>query len=453
MATLITARTLKGFRDTLPADMAAQSQMLRTIEDTFVRHGFAPLDTPVLEYGEILTGKYGEEGDKLLYTFDDRGGRRVAMRYDLTVPLARVVAQHGGKLGTPLRRYQVGKVWRADKPQRGRFREFMQCDADICGSNTAMADAEVMVCGLGVLKALGVDDFRLHVNHRHLLFGMMGAFGLDDADPAKAEAMTTAAIRAIDKLDKVGADKVRAEIAAFEDAPQGAADIVDFILAAQHAADPLAAVESRIAATATPEQLAGIARTREVLTLVAAAGLGEHVVYDPAIARGLDYYTGVIYETRLTHPKVATMGAVMSGGRYDELIGMFSKQSVPAVGISLGLSRLLAALQELGLIDATGGQADVFVTVFSPDTAGTSLAVAQELRAAGVSVEVSMKVGKLGKQFAQADRRGCKIAVVIGPDEAAQGLVKTKVLATGAQTTSSRDKFAAEVWQSLAGNL
>lgn len=410
----IAARTLKGFRDTLPEDMAPQRAMLRTIETTFAVHGFGPLDTPALEYAEILTGKYGDEGEKLLYRFKDHGERDVALRYDLTVPLARVMAQYGGVLPSPFRRYQIGKVWRADKPQRGRFREFMQCDADICGSDSAMADAEVVICGLSVLRALGISDFRLHLNHRGVLRRMLDASGIGPDRQAVA-------LRCIDKLDKVGQDGVTRELAAAGFDASQSARLLELVELGVNVGDELGDNEDS-------------ARLSDVLTLVQAAGLAEHIVFDPGIARGLDYYTGVIYETRLTDPRVASMGAVMSGGRYDGLIGMFGKQTVPAVGISLGLSRLLAALRELELVSSDGAAADVFVTVFGPAQAAASVRAAQVLRAAGISVELSLKAGKLGKQFAQADRRGCRIAIVIGPDEAAAAQARVKDLRSGDQT-------------------
>ncbi len=440
----ITARRLKGFRDTLPAEMAPQQKMLRTIEDTFDRHGFAPLDTPILEHAEILAGKYGEEGDKLLYKFEDRGGRPVAMRYDLTVPLARVVAEHGSKLPTPFRRYQVGKVWRADKPQRGRYREFMQCDADICGSDSVLADAEVIVCGLSVLNALGIQGFQLHLNHRELLRALLSeaAIATDDAQ--------SAALRAIDKWDKIGREGVRNELVGCALTENSINKVMRIFESRQTAADQEL---TRLATLCGDAGQQAVQRLRQVLALVTAAGFGDNVTIDPTIARGLDYYTGVIYETRLTDPGVAAFGAVMSGGRYDALIGMFSKNAVAAVGISVGLSRLRAALDELSPDTDQSASADVHMTVFSNETAIHSFALSQRLRSAGLSVEVSLRAGKLGKQFAQADRRGCRFAVVIGPDEAASELAKVKDMRTGEQTTVAYQKLVTELSHRLAGNL
>lgn len=424
------AQTLKGFRDLLPNDMVPRQQMLRRIEGTFERHGFLPLQTPALEYLENLAGKYGNEADKLLYRFVDHGERHVALRYDLTVPLARVVAQHRNDLPLPFRRYQVAPVWRADKPQRGRFREFVQCDADICGVDSAMADAEVLIAGLAVLRALGVQGARLHLNHRDVLFGLLRLHGVGDPQAQLA------CIRAIDKLDKLPADAVAAEMSATAGLQPEAAHGV---IAAFQGAN-LADLAQK--AAADPAVLAALARIAEVLGLVAAAGFGDQVVFNCGIARGLDYYTGVIYETRLTDPKVAGIGAVMSGGRYDGLIGLFGKEKIAAVGISVGLDRLLAALQELGLLGHAAAGVQAYVTVMQPDLAAAAVQLAQELRAAGVAAELDLAGGKLGKQFERASKRGAQTVLVLGPDELAAGQVVVKDLATGGQEKIARGALA-----------
>jgi histidyl-tRNA synthetase len=413
----IQARTLKGFRDFLPADMAPRQQMIRQIEDVFAQHGFGPVATPTLEYAEILTGKYGDEGDKLLYSFDDHGGRRVAMRYDLTVPLARLVAQHGGQLPMPFRRYHIAPVWRADKPQRGRFREFMQCDADLIGSDTAMADAEILAVGLGVLRALGVQAATLRLNHRGLLAALLGHAGVLD------ERAQLLALRAIDKWDKVGVDGVSRELSAIA----GVTEAMVEQLMAVFALDTLDTIEAAIGAHEA------IDRLRAVLSLLRAAGLGDQVQVDPRVARGLDYYTGIIYETHLTEPRVASYGAIMSGGRYDGLIGTMSKTDRPAVGISVGLDRLLAALVELGLADDENAQAAVYVTVFDTASEASAMALATRCRAAGHPTLLETDGGRLGKQLKRAAKRGCAVALVEGPDERAKGVVVVRDLRAGEQ--------------------
>ncbi len=428
-------RTLKGFRDQLPPEMGPRRSMLLAIEAVFQRHGFAPIDTPALEYAEILTGKYGEEGDKLLYQFEDNGGRKVALRYDLTVPLARFVAQHQALLPSPFRRYHIGPVWRADKPQRGRFREFVQCDADLCGHNSALADAEVLVVGLEVLRALQVEGARIHVNHRGVLTALIAAAGVD---PAAAPV----AIRAIDKLDKIGADGVVSELE--RTLACGAATAREVLSVFAEASD-LASLEAVLVRAGVDAEVraASVGRLRTVFELVAAAGHADRLCFDASIARGLDYYTGIIYETRLTDPRVAGFGAVMSGGRYDDLIGSFGKTQVPAVGISLGLDRLQAALRERGLYGDGRFGADALVVAINDDDAVAAMTLAADLRRAGVATELSTRGGKIGKQLEIGDRRGCRVALLVGGLERARGEVAIKDLTSGAQQVVS-SSLAAE---------
>jgi histidyl-tRNA synthetase len=426
------ARTLKGFRDYLPDVEAPRQAMIRRIEDVFERHGFLPLQTPALEYADTLLGKYGDEGDKLLYRFADQGMRDVALRYDLTVPLARVVAQHRNELQLPFRRYQVAPVWRADKPQRGRFREFVQCDADIAGVNSALTDAEVIVTGLAVLRALGIRDAVLHLNHRHVLFTLVHAAGIPKGDAPMA------VIRAIDKLDKLPAVAVQAEIAAAV-GPEKAVKVLELF-------ESVRTVE-QFAQFAAAFDDNSAQRLLEVLQLVDAAGFGTMVAFTPKIARGLDYYTGVIYEVRLTDPRVAGIGSVMSGGRYDGLVGQFSKEPVPAVGISLGLDRLLAALQELGLVAAAAGRTPVYVCAFS-GFESEAMKIAADLRAAGVRCEVDAQGGKLGKQLERASKRGARFAVLAGEAECADGVAVLKDLAAGTQQRVARVALSQALYES-----
>ena len=429
---LFKAQTLKGFRDYMPELMAPRQAMIRLIEATFERHGFQPLQTPALEYLETLAGKYGEEGDKLLYRFQDHGERHVALRYDLTVPLARVVAEHRNEIQLPFRRYQVAPVWRADKPQRGRFREFFQCDADIVGVNSAIADAETLITGLSVLQTLGIDGAVLHLNHRDVLFGLIAAAGVTE------KAQQIACIRAIDKLDKIPAAAVQTEneTGTGVDAETAGRVVGQFL----HGAMTIASVADQLSAAGV--DTAGLDRLREVLALVSAAGLGDRIRFDPTIARGLDYYTGIIYETRLTDPRVKGIGAVMSGGRYDGLIGLFTKEAIPAVGISLGLDRLLAAMQELELVSKDSHAVQVYVTVFSEAQAVTAIQLARLLRQAGLRAELDLAGGKLGKQLERASKRGARLAVMVGPDEATAGTAVLKDLRDGAQQTVTQEDLA-----------
>ena len=429
-------RTLKGFRDYLPEDDVPRQTMLRTVVGVFEAYGFAPLTTPALEYSEVLLGKYGAEGDKLLYRFEDNGGRDIAMRYDLTVPLARVVALHRN-LETPFRRYQVAPVWRAEKPGKGRYREFLQCDVDIVGSESMRADAECMMVGLDVLAALGVPEYVIRVNNRKILDGLLDSLGVDGDDRRHA------VLRAVDKLPKIGRAGVAAEltqgVALDEDAQER---LFTFLDTKVGGVDDVLALGQTFAEGSAGRQ--GAAELAELLTIVGAAGLADRAAVDLSIARGLDYYTGTIYETFVVGRE--DFGSVMSGGRYDTLMSMFLKKgAVPAVGISLGIDRLVALLTDLGLVTARSGVADVFIALFDDDSFADMAALARRLRAAGVKVETSLKAGRLGKQFRYAERKGYRYVVFAGPEERAARQVSLKDLETGQQDTVALEDVAARV--------
>lgn len=418
-------RPLAGFRDELPDEMIPMRGMLGTIADTFESFGYAPIDTPALERSDVLLGKYGDEGDKLLYRFRDNGDRDVALRYDLTVPLARVVAAHAD-LPMPFRRYQIAKVWRAERPGRGRFREFSQCDVDVVGAKTGVADAECLQVIAGVLRALGVHRFRIRVNNRKLLNDVLARFGV----------VTTARIhetlRTVDKLDKIGPDKVITHLTEEAGwAPGDASRLLDAL------SGDLSAVERQ-----APDS-EGLAELRGMLALADAAGLGEVVTPDLTIARGLDYYTGAIYETNLLD--LPGFGSVMSGGRYDDLLRDLCGRDLPAVGVSLGISRLFAGLQELGLVRGRRSPADALMVWFGDEHAQATFACAAALRAAGVAVLLHPGPAKMGKQFKLADKLGLPCVLMIGADEAAAGTVKVKWLDTGDQLAVAVGEAAAHL--------
>jgi len=432
-------RTLKGFRDYLPGTMVPRQAMLRAIEAVFEAWGFVTLATPALEYSEILLGKYGDEGDKLLYRFRDNGDRDVALRYDLTVPLARLVAQHRNELNLPLRRYQVAPVWRAENPQKGRFREFVQCDADIAGATGVVADAEILAVGAAILEAVGVSGYRVLLNHREVLYGVLRASGVTE------EGEIRALLREVDKADKLGLGGVLNGLAAAGLGEHRHRSAVDRLLTANEIPD---LCDGRLdwlrSAMADDEGRAAVAYLGEVLAALDALGMAGRVVIDPTIARGLDYYTGVIYETRLTDPKVANFGSVMSGGRYDGLVGIFGSQPVPAVGISLGVDRLLDALLELGTLGRGSERVTILVTIFGNETRAASLGLAATLRrdlpaalaAIGLPGRAAVEVateGGLKKQMQGANRRGADLALVIGPDELAAMRFTLKDLRCGVQ--------------------
>lgn len=416
-------RILKGFRDYLPDTMLPKQRMLDTVARTFESFGFGPLQTPALEYAEVLLGKYGAEGDKLLYRFRDNGDRDVALRYDLTVPLARVVAM-AGQIVPPFRRYQIAPVWRAEAPGRGRFREFLQCDVDIVGVEDLTADAECLAVGAAVLDALGVERYVLRVNNRKLLTGMLDKLAIAEGEPALA------ALRTLDKLPKIGEPAVRGLLATENKlAPAQIDGIFEF----------LALAPDQITAW-FPEGSAGRRGADELATLLRLAGelgIADRVEVDLSIARGLDYYTGTIYETFLRDNE--GLGSVMSGGRYDELLGMFGKGTLPAVGISLGVDRLFAGLLEAGLVQPAPSPARVLVTVFDDSTRAHSYRVAAALRAAGIATEVMLQSPRMKKQLRHADRLGVPYVVVVGPDEITRDEVQLKHLATGEQASLSLD--------------
>lgn len=429
MAQKIKARVLKGFRDHLPETMLPKQRMLDRIAGVFESYGFAPLATPALEYSEVLLGKYGDEGNKLLYRFRDNGDRDVALRYDLTVPLARVMGMNR-QLSLPFKRYQIAPVWRAENPGRGRFREFLQCDVDVVGSTSLTADAECLAVGAATLTALGVEGFVMRINNRKLLTALLARYDIAEGEPALA------VLRIVDKLPKIGEQKTRGLLQSETGLDQVAVDgIFEFL-----SLDP-AALTTWFAGDAVG--LEGAAELAEVLRLAALMGV-ENVEVDLSIARGLDYYTGTIYETFLGG-EMESLGSVMSGGRYDGLLSMFGGQNVPAVGISLGVDRLFAGLLEMGLIKAQPTPTQVLVTVFDADGLAASHGIARTLREAGIPTEVYLGAAKLKKQFKYANTKAIPFVVVAGPSELEAGQAQLKTLETGTQALLPIEGLAARI--------
>jgi len=432
----IQPRLLRGFRDYLPEVMVPREKMIATVTGVFQKFGFAPLATPCLEYSDVLLGKYGDDAEMLLYRFKDNGDRDVSLRYDLTVPLARLVAQYGD-LTMPFKRYQVAPVWRAEKPGRGRYREFVQCDVDIVGTASLAADAECVQVDNAVMTALGVENFRIRLNNRKVLTGLAALAG--EADDGAMRGI----LRTIDKLDKQGPDAVLGLLVSENGlTEEQAGRIMDFVGMEGDNEERLGRAAEILAGVERAQQ--GIEELRTVLDLAEAGGVpAERLRVDLSIARGLDYYTGTVFETMLDD--LPAVGSVMSGGRYDGLISIFMGRDMPAVGISVGLDRLLAALQELGKVESCAGVADVYVTVFDEDGRRDATAVAGRLRQAGLNVEISFRAGKLGKQFKQADRLGAGVALVLGPDERASGVVAVKDLQSKQQEMVPVDRLVERV--------
>ena len=421
---MIQPRTLKGFRDHLPAQALARERVLDVARRVYRSYGFAPIDTPALEYLEVLTGKGSEETDKQLYRFTDHGGREVGMRFDLTVPFARFAAQHVNDLGLPFKRYHMATVWRGENTQRGRYREFMQCYFDTTGTTSGVADLEMVLVVHDLLAAIGVERFTIRINDRRVLAGVLARLDLSDR--------STGVLRSLDKLAKAGPEAVAAELAAQGVTADAVAALLEMARLEGPAADVLARLESLVGDAVIG--VTGVAALREIVAGAAAAGVpAERLVLDPSIARGLDYYTGIVLESFLDD--LPSLGSVCSGGRYDNLAGLYTKQPLPGVGASLGIDRLLAGLEELGRVATVETPADLFLAYFEADRLTDYLRIAAALRRAGVAVEFFPEPKKLGQQLKLAAKRGFPAALVIGGDEFAAGTAQLKDMAAQTSTT------------------
>jgi histidyl-tRNA synthetase len=414
-------RPARGMRDFLPEEVRRRDYVIGVITGVYRRYGFEPLETPALENIETLTGKYGEEGNKLIFKVLRRGEHEssgetdLALRYDLTVPLARVVAEYRGKLPKFFKRYQIQPVWRADRPARGRFREFYQCDVDAIGSRSMVVETELCAAVSEVLQTLGFDDFTIQLNHRDLLTALLAAAGIDVS-------LHGTALVAVDKMDKVGVQGVRTELV-----ERGVTETsAEALLAAFEDPDRL---DRLVGATDLGRHAA--ARIAEIKTLADATPARGRIAFAPRLARGLSYYTGAIMEVAV--PDLP--GSLGGGGRYDGLIGMFLGEEVPACGFSLGLERILVVMAERNMFPASVQQApaDILVTLFDAATVPEALRLAAALRGDGARVEVYPEPDKLGKQMKYAAAKAIPFAAVLGGDEIARGEVTVKNLQTGEQ--------------------
>lgn len=417
----------RGMRDLLPQTMRRRRKVIQTVERIFRSYGFDPIETPAVERIETLTGKYGDEGAKLIFKILSRGeaGARgecdMALRYDLTVPLARVVAMNQ-QLRLPFKRYQIQPVWRADRPQKGRYREFYQCDVDIVGTKNTIAEAECIAVVHDSLRALGFERFTIRLNDRRLLRAMVEHMGAVEKE--------FEVIGVLDKLDKIGESKVRSEL--------------EKIGLSVTQVDSLFEMLNGGVIPETDDVQAELVRiVDDALSLGVSK---DNMTIDRTLARGLDYYTGPVFETVLDD---AQIGSVSGGGRYDELIGMFLGKDIPAVGVSLGLERLIAIMEEKGDDTGDADGAHVLVTVFSAEHRTVSLEAAKVLRASGLRVEVSYREGKLGKQFKAAAQAQIPFVLVIGPDDVTQGCVQVKDLRAGTQEALSIELAAARILKQM----
>lgn len=397
-----TAQTLKGFRDFLPSEKKKRDFVADKMKEVFQNFGFEPLETPTLEYASLLLGKYGTEADKLVYTFEDRGGRDVGLRYDQTVPTARVLGQYNNQLPKYFRRYQIQNVFRADKPQAGRFREFTQCDCDIFGSTSSIADAEILAVFYSVYKALGLGSLVIELNDRQTLLATLSPFVTPNVD-------VFSIIQTIDKLDKLPVEKVVEELCGKGLTQDSAEKCIGELNNAQ-ISDNLKQIENSAILLGVP---------------------AENLKINPTLARGLDYYTGMIFEGRLPE---YTVGSVGGGGRYDTLLNDLTGLNMPAVGFGIGFDRTVEAADQLGLIPTTA-TTQVLVTVFddSSENLAASLQAAQALRSAGITTEVVPAPDKLGKQFKIADQKGIPFVVIIGETERRENKLMLKNMSSGDQ--------------------
>jgi histidyl-tRNA synthetase len=427
---LTPARTMPGVLELLPLDQIAFQRMLDVIRRNYERFGFLPVETPVIEYSDVLLTKTGGETERQVYFVQSTGALEqgekpdLALRFDLTVPLARYVAEHEHDLSFPFRRYQMQRVYRGERAQRGRFREFYQCDIDVIGKDglSIRYDAELPAVIYSVFRELDIGAFTIQLNNRKLMRGYFESLGVTDPE------QQTLVLREVDKLDKRGADYVRETLTgeAFGLSTDAAQKILDFVqVRSTSLKDALSKLDALGAGPDVMEQ--GRNELKEVLALIHAFGVPEtHYALNLSIARGLDYYTGTVYETTLNdHPQI---GSICSGGRYENLAGQYTKSHLPGVGISIGLTRLYWQLRDAGLIGTARSTVDVLVTQMDAAQLPAYLAVASELRAAGIATEVVLDGGKLGKQFKYADRAGIRFVIVLGEDELAKGVVTVKDL-------------------------
>ncbi|MCY4071340.1 MAG: histidine--tRNA ligase [Chloroflexi bacterium] len=439
MSKTINARTPKGFRDFLPETMLRRKYVIDAVTDVFHRFGFEPLDTPILELRETLLGKYGEDAEKLIFSAQHGRSSKdpLAMRYDLTVPLARVVAQYESELSFPFKRYHIAPVFRGERPQRGRYREFYQCDADIVGVAGIEADAEIVTMMHRILDRLKFPQFTIKINHRKLL-GAIGEFsGVPDAQLPDL-------YRSVDKFDKIGADGVRQELIEREVQPDAVGRMMDLLQAYEPGSGNLDFISEAIGAGDN-----GLDDLRGLANLLSDSGIPtRYYDFDFTMVRGLGYYTGPIFETVISQPN---LGSVTGGGRYDELVGMFRKQSLPTTGTSFGIERIIDLMDELGLYPANlgGTLVQVLVAVFSQETRKPSMQVANQLRDAGINTELYFEPRKLGRQFNYADKKGIPIVAIAGPDEIDAGVVKLRRLSDGEERTLSMSDLASAVTDML----
>jgi len=406
-------QTLKGFRDFLPATMRVRNYCLNIFKQVFESFGFEPLETPTLEYASTLTGKYGSEASKLIYTFTDKGGRKVGLRYDLTVPTSKVLAIYQNKIPLPFKRYQIQPVWRADKPQKGRYREVLMCDIDSFGQMSPILDAEIITIIYQILSKLNFSDFSIRLNSRQVLNTMFDQLGINSDK--------NTVLQTIDKLNKIGQQGVTKE------------------LSQKGLSQTLISALFQSLKSIKPDQYLS-----QVIDQIKSMGVPQkYYIFDPSMVRGLDYYTGPIFETYVSSPKI---GSITGGGRYDNLISTLGGPDIPAVGTTLGLDRIVDCIQELNLMpELSVSSTKALVTIFDDTTINKSLEIANSLRLANIPTFLYPSPDKLGKQFKFASDKKIPFVIVIGPDEVKNNTITLKNMITGTQQILKPENLVAQL--------
>ena len=440
---IIKPRTLSGFMELLPGKQAQFERMMEVLRKTYASYGFAALDTPVIEDAQILLAKGGGDTEKQIYRFQ-KGDSDLAMRFDLTVPLAKYVALHANELAFPFRRYQISKVYRGERAQRGRFREFYQADIDIIGDGKLdiLNEAEIPAIIYKVFKGFGLNRFQIRVNNRKILTGFYAMLELAEKSGD--------IMRTVDKLDKIGAEKVGALLIAECGLTEAqAAEILKFIAIRGTNEEVLCALEAYLGKNELFDL--GVAELKAVCQNLGGFGVPEtNFAVDLTIARGLDYYTGTVYETTLLdHPEI---GSVCSGGRYDNLAGYYTDRQLPGVGISIGLTRLFYVLDEQGLLNPQLTTAPCDALVLPMGDVAPAITLAEQLRGSGLRVQLYGEQKKFKQKMAYADKLGVKFAVLLGEDEIAAGKCSVKNMVSGEQVTVTPDEAAALILQSMENN-
>jgi len=438
MPTTQSTKPASGTRDFLPDEIRRREHVIGIVRSVYERHGFEPLETPAFENIETLLGKYGEEGNKLIFKILKRGEHEhtgeadLALRYDLTVPLARVVAQYQNELPRFFKRYQIQPVWRADRPARGRFREFYQCDVDVIGTTAPTVEAEILSAVSDVLLRLGFQDFSVRLNHRLVLSGLLNAAGV-------WASQQDAALVALDKLDKIGIEGVANEFRARGIDPVA----TERCLASFHQPENERPEETLLRLERMLPHDSSVVNLREIVELSEDTPAAGRVRIDLSLARGLSYYTGAIMEVSVAQ----LAGSLGGGGRYDGLVGMFLGRDIPACGFSLGLERVIVVMTERNMFPDAVARAgiDVLVTIWNHETRDESLKLAQELRKIGLRVDVYPEADKLAKQFKYASARNAPFVAILGDDERARGEVGLKDLRSGEQVSVRRGELGATI--------